>query len=53
MCLSHLMIIIDEILHEEESDTNRNEGPEKRTGGTNIVGEVGEDGERRKTYSAE
>ena len=38
-------------LHEEESDTNMNEGHEKRTDGTNIGGEMGQDGERRKIFS--
>ena len=50
--VAYPMIIIDETLHEEESDTNRNEGHKKRTDGTNIGGEMGQDGERRKTYSA-
>ena len=50
--VAYLMIIIDETLHEEESDTNRNEGHEMRTCGTEIGGEMGQDGERRKTYSA-
>ena len=49
---AYLMIIIDEILQEEESDTTRKEGHEKGTDGTNIGGEMGQDGERRKTYSA-
>ena len=52
MPVAYLMIIIDETLHEEESDTNRNEGHEKRTDGTKIGEEIGQDGERRKTYSA-
>ena len=42
MPASCLMIIIDETLHEEESDITRKEGHEKRTDGTNIRG----DGER-------
>ena len=46
---AYLMIILDETLHEEE---NRKEGHDKRTDGTNIGGEMGQDGERRKTYSA-
>ena len=49
--MAYVMIIIDETLHEKESDTNRNEGHEKRTDGTKIR-EMGQDGERRKTYSA-
>ena len=46
------MIIIGETLQEEESDTTRKEGHEKRTDGTKIRGEMGQDGERRKKYSA-
>ena len=46
---AYLMIILDETLHEEES---RKEGHVKRTDGTKIGGEMGQDGERRKTYSA-
>ena len=46
---TYLMIIFDETLHEEES---RKEAHEKRTDGTKIGGEMGLDGERRKTYSA-
>ena len=44
------MIIIDETLEEEDSDTTRKEG--KGTDGTKIGGEKGQDGERRKTYPA-
>ena len=50
--VAYLMIIIDETLHEEESDTTRKEGHEKRTDGTKIGGEMGQGGERRKSYSA-
>ena len=46
---AYIMIILDETLHEEES---RKEGHDKRPDGTNIGGEMGQDGERRKTYSA-
>ena len=46
---AYLMIILDETQHEEES---RKEGHDKRTDGTKIGGEMGQDGERRKTYSA-
>ena len=46
---AYLMIILDETLHEEE---NRKEAHEKRTDGTKIGGEMGLDGERRKSYSA-
>ena len=52
MPVAYVMIIIDETLREEESDTTRKEGHEKRTDGTNIRGEMGQDGERRKKYSA-
>ena len=46
------MLIIDETLQEEDSDTTRKEGQGKRTDGTKSGGEKGQDGERRKTYSA-
>ena len=46
--VAYLMIIIDETRQEEESDTNRKEGHEKKTDGTKIGGEMGQDGERRK-----
>ena len=46
---AYLMIILDETQHEEES---RKEGHDKRTDGTKIGGEMGQDGERRKSYSA-
>ena len=36
--MAYLMIIIEETLREEESDTNRNEGHEKKTDGTKIGG---------------
>ena len=49
---AYLMIIIDETRQEEESDIDRREGHEKRTDGTKIGGEMGQDGERRKKYSA-
>ena len=50
--VGYLMIIICDTLREEEGNTTKNEGPEKRTDGTKIGGEMGRDGERRKTYSA-
>ena len=49
--VAYLMIVIDETLQEEESDTTRKEGHGKRTDGTKIRGEMGQesqDGERRK-----
>ena len=49
---AYLMIIIDETLQEEDSDTTRKEGQGKGTDGTKIGAEMGQDGERRKTYSA-
>ena len=50
--VASLMIIIYDTLQEEESDTIRKEEHEKKTDGTKIGGEMGQDGERRKTYSA-
>ena len=49
---AYLMIIIDETHQEEENDTNRRDGHERRADGTNIGGEMGQDGERRNKYSA-
>ena len=46
---AYLMVILDETQQEVES---RKEGHDKRTDGTNIGGEMGQDGERRKSYSA-
>ena len=46
---AYLMIILDETLHDQES---RKEGHEKRTDGTKIGRKMGQDGERKKTYSA-
>ena len=37
---------------EESGDTARKEGYGKKTDGTKIGGEIRQDGERRKTYSA-
>ena len=48
---AYLMIILDETLQEEDSDT-RKEGQGKGTDGTKIGWEMGQDGEIRKTYSA-
>ena len=48
MPVTYIMIIIDETRQEEESDKTRKEGHEKRTDGTTIEGEMGQDGERRK-----
>ena len=45
---AYLMIIIDETLQEEDSDTTRKEGQGKGSDGT----EMGQHGERRKMYSA-
>ena len=50
--VAYLMITIDETLQEEESDTIRKEGHEKITDGTKIGREKGQDGVRRKSYSA-
>ncbi len=52
MPVAYLLIIIYETLQEEESDTTRKEGHEKRTDGTKIGGQMGQDGERRMKYSA-
>ena len=52
MPVAYLMIIIDETRQEEESDTTRTDGHEKRTDGTKIGEEMGRDGERRQKYSA-
>ena len=53
MPAGYLMIIIDETHQEEENDTNRRDGHERRADGTKkIGGEMGQDGERRKKYSA-
>ena len=49
---TYLKIIRDVTRQEEESDTARKEGYGKKTDGTKIGGEMGQDGERRKTYSA-
>ena len=46
------MIIVDETHQEEENDTDGRDGYERRTDGTKIGGEMGQDGERRKKYSA-
>ena len=50
--VAYLMIIIDETLQEEESDTTRKEGDDKNTDGMKIGREKGQDGVRRKSYSA-
>ena len=42
------MMNVDETVQEEGCDKTRNEGHEKRTHGTKIGGEKGQDGERRK-----
>ena len=43
---------MDETVQEEGCDTTRKEGPEKSTDGKRIEGEMRQDKERRKTYSA-
>ena len=50
--VAYLMIIIDETLQEEESDTTGKEGHVKSTDGMEIGREKGQDGLRRKSYSA-
>ena len=49
---AYLKIIRDVTRQEEESDTARKEGYGKKTDGSKIGGDMGQDGERRKTYSA-
>ena len=49
---AYLKFIRDVTRKEEESDTARKDGYGKKTDGTKIGGEMGQDGERRKTYSA-
>ena len=49
---AYLMIVIDETHQEEENNTDRRDGHERRADGTKIGGEMRQDGERRKTYSA-
>ena len=49
---TYMKIIRDVTHQEEESDTARKEGYGKKKDGTKIGGEMGQDGERRKTYSA-
>ena len=44
---AYLMIIVDETHQEEENDTDRRDGHERRADGTKIGGEMGQDGERR------
>ena len=49
---AYLMIIVDETHQEEENDTDRRDGHERRADGTKIGGEMGQDGERINKYSA-
>ena len=49
---TYLKIIRDATRLEEESDTAGKEGYGKKTDGSKIGGDMGQDGERRKTYSA-
>ena len=50
--VAYVMMIMGETLQEEESETTRKEGHEKNTHVTKIGREKGQDGERRKSYSA-
>ena len=52
MPVAYLMMIVEETIQEEGCDKTRKEGHEKRTDGTKIGGEKGQDEERRKSYSA-
>ena len=49
MSAAYRMIILDETLHEEECDKTRKEGHDKRTDGTKMGVDMGQDGERRNT----
>ena len=49
---TYLKIIRDVTRQEEESDTAGKEGYGKKTDGSKIGGDMGQDAERRKTYSA-
>ena len=49
---AYLKIIRDVTRQEEKSDTARKEGYGKKADGTKNGGQIGQDGERRKTYSA-
>ena len=49
---AYLKIIRDVTRQEEEGDTAGKEGYGKKTDGTKIGGEIRQDGERKKTYSA-
>ena len=44
----YLMIIIDTTPLDEKNDTTRQEGHTKRTDGTNIGGEMGQDRDRKR-----
>ena len=50
--VSHLMIIMDETIQEEECDRTRKEVQGKSMDGAKIGGEKTQEGERRKKYSA-
>ena len=50
--VSHLMIIMDETIQEEGCDRTRKEVQGKSTDGSKIGGEMRQEGERRKKYSA-
>ena len=45
---AYLMIIVDDTLQEEDSDTTRKERQGKRTGGTMMGGEMGQDWRKKK-----
>ena len=50
--VAYVMIIMDETVQEDGGDKTGKEGQDKSTDGTKIGGEMGRNGERRKTYSA-
>ena len=49
--VEYLIIIVDEAVQEEGCEKTRKEGHIKRTGGSNIGGEMRQGGERRHIYS--
>ena len=51
--VAYVMIIMDETVQEDGGDKTGKEGQDKSTDGTNIGEEMGRDGERRNTYTAE
>ena len=50
--VANVMSIMDETVQEDGCGNTRNGGQENSIGGTNIGAETGQDGDRRKSYSA-